>query len=101
MKLGGRGRITYRASDTHVRHIFSLYSIYHQAVDAVGAGDALLAYASLALVATGCPVIASILGSVAAALACERDGNTPIDREALLSRLDRVERNAEMKEHYL
>jgi rfaE bifunctional protein kinase chain/domain len=101
LKLGERGIITYRAPDPNVRSFFTVDSFADHVVDAVGAGDALLAYASLALVATGCPVIASILGSVAAALACERDGNTPIDREALLSRLDRVERNAEMKEHYL
>jgi sugar/nucleoside kinase (ribokinase family) len=70
-------------------------------IDAVGAGDALLAYSTLSLAATGCPVISSILGSVAAALACEQDGNTPVDPKAVLARLDNIERNAEMKEHFL
>jgi cytidyltransferase-like protein len=101
LKLGERGIITYRAPDPNVRSFFTVDTFADHVVDAVGAGDALLAYSTLALVASGCPVIASILGSVAAALACEQDGNTPIDPDALLARLDRVERNAEMKEHYL
>ena len=48
-------------------------------VDAVGAGDALLAYATLSLVATKSNVIGSILGALAAAVACEHDGNNPVD----------------------
>lgn len=101
LKLGERGILAYRAPDPNVRSFFTVDAFADHVVDAVGAGDALLGYATLSLVATGCPVIASILGSVAAALACEQDGNTPIASEALLARLDRVERNAEMKEHYL
>jgi sugar/nucleoside kinase (ribokinase family) len=61
-------------------------------VDAVGAGDALLAYATLALARTGCPVTASILGSVAAAIACGRDGNEPIDPAEVREKLAKVEK---------
>ena len=101
LKLGERGIITYRAPDPNVRSFFTVDTFTEHVVDAVGAGDALLAYATLSLAATGCPVIASILGSIAAALACEHDGNTPIDPEAVLARMDTIERNAEMKEHFL
>lgn len=101
LKLGERGIITYRAPDPNVRSFFTVDTFAGHVVDAVGAGDALLAYATLSLVATGCPVTASILGLVAAALACEQDGNTPVDPEAVLARLGSIERNAEMKEHYL
>jgi sugar/nucleoside kinase (ribokinase family) len=65
-------------------------------VDAVGAGDALLAYSTLALTVAKCPIIASILGSVAAAMACETDGNEPIDPQNLLDRLDRLEKQTLM-----
>jgi sugar/nucleoside kinase (ribokinase family) len=63
-------------------------------VDPVGAGDALLAYSTLGLAATKSPVIASILGSVAAGLACGSDGNSPIDPEDVIKRLDQLERQA-------
>lgn len=98
LKLGERGIITYRAPDPNVRSFFTIDTFAGHVADAVGAGDALLAYATLSLVKTGCPVIASVLGSVAAALACEQDGNTPISPEAMLHRLDRLERGVEMIE---
>jgi rfaE bifunctional protein kinase chain/domain len=91
LKLGERGIITYRAPDPNVRSFFNVDSFAETVVDPVGAGDALLAYSTLALVVSGHPLIASILGSVAAALACERDGNNPIEPAEVLSRLDRLE----------
>ena len=39
-------------------------------------------------------VAASILGSMAAALECECDGNIPIGRSDLLGRIDMVEKHA-------
>jgi len=98
LKLGERGILTYRAPDPNVRSFFTVDTFAGQVADAVGAGDALLAYATLALVVTGCPVVASILGSVAAALACEQEGNVPLEMEAVLDRLAHVERNTEMQE---
>ena len=56
---------------------FVIDSFVDSVVDAVGAGDALLAYATLAMLAKG-DAIATILGSMAAACECERDGNIPI-----------------------
>ena len=67
------------------------------AVDPVGAGDALLASATLAQAVANNPVISSILGSVAAALACEREGNTPVKSEEMIERLDRLEKQVDMQ----
>lgn len=90
LKLGERGLIGYRSPDPNVRSFFTIDSFAENVVDAVGAGDALLAYSTLALAVSKDPVAASILGSIAAAMACERDGNNPIGPEEVLSRLDRV-----------
>jgi rfaE bifunctional protein kinase chain/domain len=92
LKMGERGMITYRAPSDHVRSFFTVDTFTDKVVDAVGAGDALLAYATIALVVSKCIVTASILGAIAAALACERDGNNPIDPLDVLKRLERVER---------
>ena len=63
-------------------------------IDAVGTGDALLAYACLSLFATQKPVIAAVLGSMAAAVACEHEGNVPVKPEDVLAKLARFERLA-------
>ncbi|HEY0322905.1 MAG TPA: PfkB family carbohydrate kinase [Pyrinomonadaceae bacterium] len=92
LKLGDRGIITYRAPSPEVRSFFTVDSFVDKLVDAVGAGDALLSYATLAMVTTQSSVIASILGSVAAALACEHEGNNPVAPEDVLKKLQAVER---------
>lgn len=92
LKMGERGTIVYRAPDDHVRSFFTVDTFTHRVVDPVGAGDALLAYASIALCCNKCPVIASVLGSVAAALACEQDGNIPIGLKDVLGRLDIIQK---------
>jgi sugar/nucleoside kinase (ribokinase family) len=94
LKLGERGIITYRAPGSEVRAFFTVDTFAENVVDAVGAGDALLAYSSLSLKTTGSTVIASILGSLAAAVACEHDGNNPVSPDALLSKLDAVEKRS-------
>ena len=92
LKMGERGMITYRAPGNAVRTFFTVDTFADKVVDAVGAGDALLAYSTISLVVSKCVVSASILGAFAAALACERDGNNPIDPADVLKRLDHVER---------
>lgn len=92
LKLGDRGIITYRAPSFDVRSFFTVDSFAHNVVDPVGAGDALLSYATLALVTTKNSVIASILGSIAAACSCEREGNNPVAREEIHKRIDAVEK---------
>ncbi len=63
-------------------------------IDAVGAGDALLSYATLAMVTDGSGAVASILGAFAAALECEVDGNIPIGRQDVMRKLDAIEKRA-------
>jgi rfaE bifunctional protein kinase chain/domain len=92
LKLGDRGIITYRAPSPDVRSFFTVDTFAHNVVDPVGAGDALLAYATLSLITTKNSVIASILGSIAAACSCEREGNNPVSPEEILKRLETVEK---------
>ncbi len=95
LKLGDRGSITYRASnDEDVRSFFVLDSFADTVVDAVGAGDALLAYATLAMVRGGNEFIASLLGSLAAAIECEHEGNVPVALDDMLRKIDRLEQRA-------
>jgi rfaE bifunctional protein kinase chain/domain len=96
LKLGERGIFTV-ASDQKkcVTNAFSIDSFATSVVDAVGAGDALLAYATLSMLSTGSEVIASILGSMAAAHECELDGNIPIKPSDVMSKIDMAERLAE------
>jgi rfaE bifunctional protein kinase chain/domain len=95
LKLGERGMITYRSApkaDRDVRAFFVVDSFADRVIDAVGSGDALLSYATLAMAATGNEVIASVLGSMAAAVECEVDGNIPVKPSDVLAKLDRAEK---------
>jgi bifunctional ADP-heptose synthase (sugar kinase/adenylyltransferase) len=93
LKLGERGSMTYKSSAaSDLAGWFQLDSFSTAAIDPVGAGDALLAYATLALKVSGSPEQAAILGSVAAACECEVDGNVPVSREQVLARIDAIER---------
>ncbi len=94
LKLGERGTITYRRPGNEPRDFFTLDSFVDRLVDPVGAGDALLAYASLALATTGNLVLASILGSLGAAVTCERQGNVPVSPAEVEEKISALERRA-------
>jgi len=96
LKLGDRGAFVNRpmSSPSNEGNYFSVDSFAHNIADAVGAGDALLSYATMAMLATGNEVIAGILGSMAAACECEIDGNVPIRPGDVLARIDQVEKAA-------
>ena len=95
LKLGERGVLTCRDSDHESLDSFIVVeSFVERLVDAVGAGDALLAYATLAMLATGKDSVATILGSIAAACACEFDGNIPVRPEDVRHKIDAIERQA-------
>jgi len=99
LKLGERGVLTCRSSDHESLDSFIVVdSFADRVVDAVGAGDALLAYATLAKLATASDAVATILGSMAAACACEVDGNVPVTREDVRHKIDAVERQANYNE---
>jgi len=93
LKLGERGVITYRSGTPNdFRAFFSVDSFAEHVIDPVGSGDALLAYATLALVSTKSEVVATILGSLAAAVACEHEGNTPVGPDEVLTLLEIFEK---------
>ncbi len=93
LKLGERGVFTVPGEHHRcTSSSFSVDSFADNVVDAVGAGDALLAYATLFMLASGSEVVASILGSMAAGCECEKDGNIPIKPEDVLAKIDAVEK---------
>ncbi len=95
LKLGDRGMLTQYAPESSESPFFYVVdSFANNVLDAVGAGDALLAYSALALKSTGSHAIASILGSMAAAIECEYDGNIPVDPIAINKKIDTVEKLA-------
>ena len=101
LKMGERGLLAYRQrEDTEhdLRSFFAIDSFAEHVRDAVGAGDALLAYATLAEIATRNPVISAVLGAFAAAVECEYDGNIPVTPADVLRKIDLVERRASFTE---
>ncbi len=95
LKMGERGLLTFRAVPQNyddVRAFFTVDTFAERVVDAVGSGDALLAYAALSLFKTKNAVIASVLGSLAAAVECEHQGNVPVTPKNVLDKLDHFER---------
>ena len=88
LKLGERGIFGQGKSNPNG---FALPSFTKKIVDAVGAGDALLAYSSLALRATKSILISSILGSLAASCECEKDGNIAIDPSEVNQKIKKLE----------
>lgn len=100
LKLGDRGVLTCRSRDyVDFRSFFVIDSFAEKVVDSVGAGDALLAYATLAMVTDSSDVVASILGSFAAAHECEVEGNLPVGTADILRKIDAVERHVRYESH--
>ena len=89
LKLGSRGIFFLNNDFFH-----SVDSFAKDVKDAVGAGDAMLSYATLTMLATGSLAQASILGSIAAACECEYDGNIPIRPQDVLDKLYHIEQLA-------
>jgi bifunctional ADP-heptose synthase (sugar kinase/adenylyltransferase) len=95
LKLGDKGVLTCRHSDHEaLDSFFVVESFADRLVDGVGAGDALLAYATLSMLATESDVTATIIGNLAAASECERDGNVPVSVEDIHHKIDVIEREA-------
>jgi rfaE bifunctional protein kinase chain/domain len=93
LKLGERGVLTCTSPDHEsLDSFFVMDSFVEDLVDPVGAGDALLAYATLAMLARRNETQATILGTIAAACGCEVDGNAPVTPDQVHARLDKVER---------
>lgn len=99
LKLGELGLIACHEpfKRAKYRSFFALDSFAESVVDPVGAGDALLAYATLAMVATNTPVVAAILGGIAAGIACEREGNQPVGAQEVGAHIDAIERRVDYR----
>jgi rfaE bifunctional protein kinase chain/domain len=95
LKLGDRGVLTCRGrAHEQLDSFFVIESFVDRLIDAVGAGDALLAYSTLAMLTVNKPVIASILGSMAAACECEVDGNSPVTPDDVARKINATEKQA-------
>jgi rfaE bifunctional protein kinase chain/domain len=95
LKLGERGVLTCRHGDHQaLDSFFVVDSFVDRLVDGVGAGDALLAYSTLCMMASKSEVVSTVLGIMAAACECEKDGNVPVTAEDVHRKLDAVEREA-------
>ena len=97
VKLGDRGMMTFRDAGPQSKSpgFFALESLIRtKALDPVGAGDALLAYAALSYIQSKSEVVASIIGSIAAGMACEFEGNVPVEVSMVNDRIDELETQA-------
>lgn len=98
LKLGERGVLACRNTDHEsLDSFFVIDSFVDHLVDAVGAGDALLSYATLAMLVRRDESIATILGAMAAACECEFDGNIPITPSHVRAKIDKVEADLNYK----
>ena len=95
LKLGSKGifcvsNVINKNKDKY----FFLNSFLNQnsLIDAVGAGDALLAYSSLSYKISGCLISSSIIGSLAASCACEIRGNQPINSSLIIDKIDELKK---------
>ncbi len=92
LKLGERGVLTCNSTDhTSLDSFFVLDSFVENLVDPVGAGDALLAYSTLAMLVSRDSIQSTIIGTLAAGCECEFDGNIPITPDHVHKKLDKVE----------
>ena len=90
LKLGKRG--VYAVNKENKDHKgYSIDSFALHPIDPVGAGDALISYATLTMLATNSLLMSSIIGSFAAAIACEKNGNVPVTLEELIKKIDNIE----------
>lgn len=98
LKLGNRGILTTTSSESKtLDDYFVMDSFVDNLVDPVGAGDALLAYATLVLAKTGNEILASIIGNLAAACECEKEGNEAIIPSDIIDKIASIERQVDLK----
>lgn len=93
LKLGSKG-LFFLGDDLYQ----SVDSFANEVKDAVGSGDALLAYSTLMLMATDSLPKACIIGSIAAACECEYDGNIPIEPKHVVAKLKNIEKLARFED---
>lgn len=97
LKMGAKGIMFQHAEPSMEGSYFQIDSLADHVLDPVGAGDALLAYASLGLKASGDPVVSGILGVVAAGIACSQQGNVPIQPNQIEAKLESIQEKLNYK----
>jgi rfaE bifunctional protein kinase chain/domain/rfaE bifunctional protein nucleotidyltransferase chain/domain len=94
LKLGARGMLTFRTEEKADSKplFFAVDSLVRDnIIDPVGAGDALLAYSTIIMLKTSNEVLASIIGTIAAGLACQKEGNVTISPSEIISQINNLE----------
>ena len=91
LKLGDRGVFCMTDGNSEKSSYFSIDTFASKVIDPVGAGDALLAYSTLSMLASKSLVTSSIIGSIAASCECEVDGNIPITPDNLIEKINNLE----------
>lgn len=89
LKLGEKGIISLGKNK---KDYIALNSFVSELKDSNGAGDALLAYSAATLFHTKSLIIASIIGSFAAACKCEMVGNIPVTINAIINKIESIEK---------
>ena len=102
LKLGPRGVVSVKPKNNKIRKkdktlAFALPSFSSKVIDSTGTGDALLSYATLSMIVTKSLVISSILGSLAGACECEKDGNVAITPEEIIKKINSIEDSSSYK----
>ncbi len=92
LKLGEAGLILYRERGSDPRNFIALESFVEELVDGIGAGDALLAAATLVYRKTGDIFTAALAGNLAAAIACETEGNVPVSVDKIREKIEAIRR---------
>ena len=92
LKLGPRGTFVVSNKLKKTGGGFTISPFVQNLLDPVGAGDALLAYSTMGLLKSKSIVVAAILGTLAASCECEIDGNEPIRKELLTSKINKLEK---------
>ena len=98
LKLGSRGLFAVNNSAKKYDHAFSVPSFVNKVLDPVGAGDAMLSYATLGMLVTKSLPFSSVLGSIAAACECETDGNKPITPDIIIEKINNIQKELNYKE---
>ena len=90
LKLGERG--AFAVENQKNLKSFYISSFANKVVDAVGTGDALLAYSTLAMISSKSLAASIIIGSMAAACKCEFQGNGPVTLKEVIEKIKSIEK---------
>lgn len=91
LKLGEKGILVFRKPSEKPRDFFFIDSFVEELIDSLGAGDAMLSATSLGYKCSKNIFISAILGSFAAAVACEKEGNIPISIKEIEKKIERIQ----------